>query len=87
MDFVAQRIPRITAMWPEGTYLVWLDCRDLGFDDDGLAEFMLKKAGLALSSGIRFGEEGSGHVRLNFACPRSVLREALEKLERAVNAL
>jgi cystathionine beta-lyase len=87
MDFVSRQLPAVRAMRPEATYLVWLDFRELGLSDDDLAAFLLEQAGLALSAGIRFGEEGSGFMRLNFGCPRSVLRQALTQLEQAVNQI
>jgi cystathionine beta-lyase len=71
---------------PEATYLAWLDCRGLALDDKALMDFFVRKAGLALSSGVQFGRQGSGFMRLNFACPRSVLAKALEQLRQALRA-
>lgn len=58
---------------PEGTYLAWLDCRDLGMDDEALAGFFMRDLKMALDPGIIFGTGGSGFMRLNFACPRENL--------------
>jgi cystathionine beta-lyase len=70
---------------PEGTYLAWLDCRNMGFGSDRiLREFFIKEAKLGLSPGISFGREGSGFMRLNFAVPTPVMDEALKRLERAL---
>jgi cystathionine beta-lyase len=69
---------------PEATYLAWVDCRGLGLDDRELMDFFVGKAGLAPSPGVQFGAQGSGFMRLNFACPRSVLVGAMEGLRRAV---
>jgi cysteine-S-conjugate beta-lyase len=84
--FLAARLPQIKFVRPEGTYLALLDCRGLGIEPDALNDFFLKKAGVYFSDGKIFGDEAAGFVRINFGCPRSVLREALERVERAVKA-
>ena len=86
-DTCAQRIPTIKPNIPESTYLIWLDCRSLGMSDAALAEFMVKKAQLGMNSGASFGKGGEGYMRLNAACPRSVLEQAMEQLTAAVNGL
>jgi len=80
-------IPGVAVRRPEGTYLAWLDCRGLGLDDDALEELFVQGAGLGLNRGSTFGPGGEGHMRMNLACPRSVLAEALDRLERAVARL
>mgnify|MGYP000459828074 FL=1 len=87
MKYFKERIPRIKVIKPEGTYLIWLDCRQLGLSAKDLNNFMLKKAGVALDDGDWFGTEGEGFMRINIACPRSVLEEGLKRIERAVNSL
>jgi cystathionine beta-lyase len=82
--FLAERLPAIKLVRPEGTYLALLDCRTLGLDPDGLNDFFLKRAHVYFSDGKMFGDEAAGFVRINFGCPRSVLREALERIERAI---
>lgn len=77
--------PAIKFCPPEATYLAWLDCRALGLGDRELREFFVQKAGLGLSPGLSFGKEGSGFMRLNFAVPTSVLTDALDRLEKALN--
>ena len=77
----------ITIPSPAATYLVWLDCRELGMSNEELSRFMVEKAGLGLSDGYTFGRSLSGYMRLNAACPRSVLKQALEQLRAAVEAL
>lgn len=84
---VEARIPRIKVVEPEGTYLVWLDCRELGMDTESLEKFMLNEAKLWLDEGYIFGREGAGFERINIACPRPILEEALDRLERAISAL
>jgi cysteine-S-conjugate beta-lyase len=81
------RLPQIKMTRPEGTYLAWLDCRDLQMDDDALKEWMIHEAGLGLNAGITFGKQGSGYMRLNFACPRRLLEEAVHRLETAIQKL
>ena len=85
VEFCAERLPMLRAFPLEGTYLQWVDCRGLGLDADALEEFMTKRALLFLDEGKIFGEEGAGFERLNIACPRAVLAEALGRLESAVH--
>jgi cystathionine beta-lyase len=86
-EFFRQRIPRIQFIRPEGTYLALLDCRELGMAQKELNEFFLKKAKVYFDDGSIFGDELIGFERANFGCPRGVLAQALENIERAVNAL
>ncbi|MDH7483918.1 MAG: PatB family C-S lyase [Spirochaetales bacterium] len=83
-SFLAERLPRIQAYPLEGTYLMWLYFGDLGLDDRALREFLLTRARIWLDEGTKFGTGGSGFMRLNIACPRARLREALERLEAAL---
>lgn len=85
MHFIKEKIPQIKVVQPEGTYLAWLDCRGLRLDDAALKDFMLKKAKVWLNDGPGFGNGGSGFQRINLACPRSILEEALRRIEKAVN--
>jgi cystathionine beta-lyase len=86
IDFLDKiNFPKIKAIRPEGTYMLWLDCRELGLNDKKLKTFMNNKAGLGLNDGIMFGKEGSGFQRINIACPKSVVEEAMHRLARAVN--
>lgn len=84
-EFMKSNIPAIKVTESEGTYLAWLDCRELGFTGKQLKEFMIKEAMLGLNDGTSFGTDGEGFMRLNFACPRSILQEGLERLKNAVN--
>lgn len=83
-EYVAGNIPEVEVIEPEGTYLVWLDCRKLGMDAKTLEEFMLNKAKLWLDEGYIFGKQGEGFERINIACPRSILQEGLNRLEKAI---
>jgi len=85
MQYLKERIPKIKAIKPEGTYLVWLDCRELGLNPMSLRAFMKEKARVGLDDGFLFGSSGGGFQRINIACPRSILEEALERIEKAVN--
>ncbi len=87
LDFIARRIPRLKVVRPEGTYLAWVDCRGLGLCPLELQRFMREEARLALDDGFAFGPGGEGFQRVNLACPRPLLKEALERLEKAVKGL
>lgn len=86
-DYFEKNIPQIKPMHPEASFLVWLNCEDLGIAPEDLTDFVVHKAGLALNDGRTFGPGGENHLRLNVACPRSVLKIALEKLEKAVKSI
>jgi len=81
-DFLRTHIPKIQCVLPEATYLAWLDCRALKLSQKELDTLIVNKANLWLSSGTIFGEQGKGFQRLNFACPRPTLQEALKQLKR-----
>lgn len=87
LDYLAQHIPEVKAVKPEGTYLMWLDFTRLGMDDSRLRDWMRYKVKLGLNDGITFGPGGEGHQRINVACPRALLHEALQRLEQAVRRL
>jgi cystathionine beta-lyase len=85
--FLKERVSGIRLVRPEGTYLALLDCRALGLEPAALNDFFLKRARVYFSDGAMFGEEAAGFVRINFGCPRALLVEALERIERAVKEL
>lgn len=87
VDYCKTRIPKIRTYAPDATYLMWLDCRELGLDNGALRRFMIEKAKLALNDGCTFGRSLNGYMRLNAACPRATLERAMKQLEEAVNAL
>jgi len=86
-DYCREHIPQIKTCAPDATYLMWLDCRALGLDNDALRRFMIEQAGLGLNDGCSFSRSLNGYMRLNAACPRSVLERAMKQLEAAVKAL
>lgn len=89
-DFVAGylegALPDIRLTDPEGTYLLWLDCRTLGLDDRALKRFFVHEAGIGMNPGITFGEQGSGFMRMNIGCPRRILEDALQCIESAIRS-
>ncbi len=86
-SFVAERMPQVKVVEPEGTYLVWMDFRSLNMSDEELRTFMLEKAKVALDDGYIFGPGGSGFQRINIATPRMILKQGLERIENAVKSL
>jgi cystathionine beta-lyase len=79
-----ERAPMLKVMPPEGTYLLWVDARELGLDAKGMSRFMNAEAKVAFNEGSSYGDEGVGYVRINCACPRSILEEALRRFIGAV---
>ena len=86
MGYFSEKLPAIRMTRMEGTYLAWLNCRKTGIPGNPF-EFFLKEAKVALNDGEVFGKGGEGFVRLNFACPRKILEEALEKLRKALEKI
>lgn len=91
VDYLHDRLlagmPDIGMIRPQASYLVFLDCRKLGLPQEKLVEFFVSGARLALNDGSMFGPEGTGFMRINVGCPRSVLAEALDRLQTAYNRL
>jgi cystathionine beta-lyase len=86
-DFLDKHIPQVKMLRPEATFLVWLDCRDLGMDDETLNRFFLEKARLGLNRGDMFGTGGSGFMRMNIGCTKATLIRALHCLKEAVDGI
>jgi cystathionine beta-lyase len=82
--FLAERLPILRLIRPEGTYLALIDCRALGMDQPALDDFFLRSARVFFDSGPMFGSEAEGFERINFGCPRATLLEALERMARAI---
>ena len=82
-NFLKEQLPGIRLIQPEGTYLIWMDFRSLGYSDEQLKEKMRYEAKLWLDEGIMFGAEGSGFMRMNIAAPRSTIEEAMKRLKAA----
>jgi cystathionine beta-lyase len=79
-NYCREHLPKIKPWRPQASFLVWLDCRDLGLSHDALVDLFVNRAHLALNDGAMFGIGGSGFMRLNVGAPRSVLRQALDQL-------
>lgn len=83
-SFLQKRLPQIRLIEPEGTYLIWLDCRGLSLSEEEREDLIVQKAGLWLDSGEMFGREGTGFERINIACPRQTLETAMYRLLAAL---
>ena len=86
-EYIKQNMPKLDIIRPQASYLVFLDARGLGMEQNELTEFFAKKAKVGMNDGAMFGEEGRGFMRMNVGCPRSVLREALEQIKKAYDEL
>jgi cystathionine beta-lyase len=80
-NYLKQEIPAIRAYRPQASFLIWLDCRELGLTQQELVALFKDRAGLALNDGAMFGPGGEGHMRLNAGCPRATLKQAMEQLK------
>jgi cystathionine beta-lyase len=85
--FIADHLPMLRFVRPEGTYLALIDCRALGMDQPALDDFFLRSARVYFDSGRMFGHEAAGFERINLGCPRATLLEALERMARAIGSL
>lgn len=83
-DYLQTHLPQIKLIPPEGTYLLWLDCRGLKLNDEQLRDFFVRQARVGMNPGTVFGENGSGFMRLNIGAPRVVIVEALQRIGRAL---
>ena len=94
-SLLKENTPKIKAIRPMASYLIWLDCRELGLNHDELNwlnhdelnSFFADKAGLALNDGEMFGREGAGFMRMNIGTQRSILERAMKQLAEAYNTL
>lgn len=84
--FLNEKLPEIKLVEPEGTYLIWLDCRGLNLSEKERKDLIENKAKLWLDTGTMFGKAGAGFERINIACPRKTLEEAFERLYKAIRA-
>ncbi|MCC8089036.1 MAG: pyridoxal phosphate-dependent aminotransferase [Rikenellaceae bacterium] len=85
--FINQNIPGVCTYVPEGTFLMWVDFRGLGLEHASLKKFLLHKARIELSDGMRYGFQGEGFMRINIGTSREILTEALTRLENAAREL
>ncbi|WP_373921360.1 MalY/PatB family protein [Peribacillus muralis] len=82
-DFIAEEIPALHVMHPDASYLLWIDCRDLGMTDTEIKEKLIHHGKLALEPGSKYGPGGEGFVRMNIGCSRATLLEGLKRLKLA----
>ncbi|RLV58924.1 pyridoxal phosphate-dependent aminotransferase [Parashewanella curva] len=82
-DYLSTHLPKIKFQKPEASYLVWLDCRELGLPQQQLMEKLVQEQKLLVNSGENFGEAGQGFIRLNLSCPRSILEQKLQRIVKA----
>ena len=85
--FTREHTPKIRVIRPQASYLLWLDCREMGLSQEALVDFFVDKAHLALNDGTSFGKEGEGFMRLNVTSPRSVIEQAMKQLAEAYTGL
>ncbi len=84
VEFVGSEMPGVKVSKPEGTYLAWLDFRDRFADHTALKRFLIHDAKVGLNDGLTFGRQGKGFARFNFACPRKLMVEGLERIAAAL---
>ena len=87
IDFINERLPEIKTVKPEGTYLMWLDFNRTKIPQDKIQEFLINEAKVAMNDGGSFGSNGKGFARMNVACPRYMVEEAMERIEKALKNL
>ena len=80
-----EKLPDIALIEPDGTYLVWLDLRKLGLTEQQQRQLIVQDAKLWLDTGTLFGQGGEGFERINIACPRTTIEQAMQRLEHAVH--
>lgn len=86
-SFISQHMPKLHVIPSEGTYVIWVDCRELKMNDEQLKEWLIHSARVSASMGNSFGAEGSGFIRLNVATRQELLREALERIKLAYDKI
>ena len=87
VEYINKNIPGVKVDRPEGTYLLWLDCRGVGKTADEINKAFLEVGKVILNDGRPYGEEGDGFFRLNIGCPKSVLTDGLKRIEKAIKSL
>ena len=87
VDYMAKNLPQLKIVPPEGTYLVWVDFSELGLDPAGRKSLLMDQARVYLDEGALFGPEGAAFERINIACSRAILTEALQRIKRVVHSL
>ena len=86
LEFFSMKMPKIRMVATEATYLAWMDLREYGLGEAEMNRLLIDKAGVVLNRGSIYGKEGEGFFRLNFACPRQLLEEALIQMEQVLGS-
>ena len=86
-DYLMNHLPKIKLTELQGTYLLWLDFRGFDLDDETINNLLIHKAGVGLNKGSVFGEQGLCFQRMNIACPRSQVEEALERIHKVFKSI
>ena len=86
-EFMEEHLPKVKVVQPESTFLVWMDFSEYGLSEKEMKEVLVNQAGVALNVGSTFGTGGEGFFRMNIGCPRSILQEGLERIEKALRVL
>lgn len=84
-EFIQNKIPKIKLVKSEATYLLWIDCGEIGLKSDVIAQFIREKTGLYVSDGVQYGKGGERFLRLNIACPKERLLDGLERLKIGIS--
>jgi len=84
VEFVKKELPKVRILVPETTYLAWMDFSELGMEDEALNKWMTQDVGLGLNPGTMFGPGGEGFMRINFACPKQQLEDALQRIKACI---
>lgn len=87
LNYIKEYLPQISVIEPEGTYMLWLDFRSLGLSDEQLHSLIFDQGKIVLNEGHTFGQGGEGFQRMNIACPRSIIQEALERLYNIIDKI
>lgn len=87
ISYINERIPKLKVVKPEATYLIWIDCRSLGISSKELSDKIFEEGNLRINGGQTYGEAGNGFIRINIACSRELLIDALERLEKVLGRL
>lgn len=87
INYLKENLPQVKAIKPEGTYLMWLDFSSLNLSDEQISELMINKAKVAMNKGISFGDCGKSYQRMNIACPKCMVKEALDRIKSAIESL
>lgn len=87
IEYLRKNVSQVKVTKPEGTYLIWLDFRELKLTNEELSTLLQEKGKIALDDGFWFGEDGGGFARMNIACPRYILEDGLERVKKAVDSI